>query len=117
MNRNELLKRLVNKPEEITVEGYGTFKVKGMSTADYLYAAAQSASGVSENAEEAEVDQDAYFAALVVRCTLDEHGKRIFKDEDITELKAGDAGFMLPLALEIQRLSGSLNTEADVKKG
>lgn len=112
MNRSELLKRLINKPESITVEGYGTFKVKGMSTSDYLYAAANSASDA-----DGEVDQDAYFAALVVRCTLDEKGKRVFKDEDIENLKTGDAGFMLPLALEIQRLSGSLNSETDVKKG
>ena len=112
MNRADLLKKLVNKPQSVTIDGYGDYKVRGLSTSDYLFAASHSTVDGEDK-----MDQDAYFAALVARCVFDTKGKRLFKDEDVEILKAGDATFILPLALEIQALSGSLNSEADVKKG
>tara|TARA_Y100001951_G_C11261365_1_gene252726 strand:- start:589 stop:927 length:339 start_codon:yes stop_codon:yes gene_type:complete len=111
MNRAELLKRITNKPVAVSIDGYGDFKVKGMSTSDYLYAAAH---GMDEGSET--MNQDRYFAALVTRCALDVKGKRIFTDADLADLTSGKAEFILPLALEIQKVSGALNNEEDVKK-
>ena len=110
MNRTELLKKLINKPEPIEVVGYGTYLVKGMNTLDYLFAGAEASD------EKGELNQEKYFAALITRCVLDSKGKRLFKDEDLEVLTEGDAGFILPLALKIQELSGVLGTEDDVKK-
>lgn len=110
MTRKELLQKLLNKPEEVQVEGYGTYRVKGLSTGDYLFAASQT---IKDSGDK----QDHYFAALVARCVLDENNERIFTDEDINVLADGDAGFILPLAMKVQQLSGSLATEEDVKKG
>jgi hypothetical protein len=109
MNRKELLKKLLNVPVAITVEGYGDYKVKGLSTSDYLFAA-------SNAGNEDEVKQEMYFAAIVARCTLDAKNKRVFADEDLYILSEAEAGFILPLALKIQSLSGNLETEEDVKK-
>lgn len=109
MNRKELLQKLLNKPEEITVEGFGTYRVKGLSTADYLFAASQTVKDEGDS-------QDYYFAALVTRCLLDAKNKRVFKDEDIKVLAEGDANFVLPLAMKIQEMSGTISTEDDVKK-
>jgi hypothetical protein len=109
MNRKELLKKLLNVPVAISVEGYGDYKVKGLSTSDYLFAAANAGS-------EDEIQQETYFAALVARCTLDLNNKRLFSDDDLNILSEAEAGFILPLALKIQTLSGNLETEEDVKK-
>jgi hypothetical protein len=110
MNRKELLKKLLNVPVAITIEGYGDYKVKGLSTADYLFAASNTGDGES-------INQEMYFAALVARCCLDLKNKRVFADEDIQILSEAEAGFILPLAMKIQQLSGNLETEEDVKKG
>ncbi|AFC58285.1 hypothetical protein [Vibrio cholerae] len=110
MNRNELLKRLMNKPVKFTVDGYGDYFVKGMNTMDYLFAAAQ-----SETDEHGNMNQESYFAALVVRCVLDENKQRLFKDEDMQILKEADISFVLPLALKVQELS-NLSTGEDLKK-
>ncbi|WP_318128349.1 MULTISPECIES: hypothetical protein [unclassified Vibrio] len=111
MNRKELLKLLTNKPVEFEVEGYGKYFVKGMNTMDYLFAAAQ-----SEADENGEMNQEGFFAALVVRCVLDENKKRLFKDEDIEVVKEADISFVLPLALKVQELSNFTSGE-EVKKG
>jgi len=109
MNRKDLLKKLLNVPVPITIEGYGDYKVKGLSTSDYLFAAANTGSGET-------IQQEMYFAAIVARCTLDATNKRVFADEDLKILSEAEAGFILPLALKIQSLSGNLETEEDVKK-
>lgn len=110
MNRKELLKKLMNKPVAITIENYGDYLVKGLNTMDYLFAASNSAD------EEGNITQEKYFASIVVRCTLDTDGKRLFADEDLEVVTEAEAGFVLPLALKIQELSGTLDTEEDVKK-
>ncbi|HCG9221670.1 TPA: hypothetical protein NJ626_000243 [Vibrio parahaemolyticus] len=111
MNRTDLLKKLVNKPVPFTLEGYGECLVKGLNTMDYLFAAAAAAT------DEADVlNQEKYFAALVVRCMLDTKGKRIFKDEDLDQIAEADISFVLPVALKVQEMSGVLSTEDDVKK-
>lgn len=107
--RLELLKKLNNEAVDITVDGFGDFKVKGMSTGDYLYAA-------SYIGGENTANQDNYFAALIVRCVMDTDGHRIFNDEDLEVVAQADAGFVLPLALKVQTLSGNLNSEEDAKK-
>ena len=109
MNRTELLAKLNNKPVELDVDGYGTFRVKGMSTGDYLYAASYIGEGETAS-------QDTYFAALIIRCVQDSEGKRLFKDEDLATVAQAEAGFVLPLALKVQALSGNLTSEDDVKK-
>jgi len=109
MNRKDLLKKLLNVPVAISVEGYGDYKVKGLSTSDYLFAA-------SNAGTEDEVKQEMYFAALVLRCTLNAQNKRVFADEDLQLLSEAEAGFILPLAMKIQSLSGNLESEDDVKK-
>ncbi|MDP5253375.1 MULTISPECIES: hypothetical protein [unclassified Vibrio] len=110
MDRKALLKKLTNKPVEFEVEGYGRYFVKGMNTMDYLFSASQ-----SELSDDGEVNQEGYFAALVVRCVLDENKQRLFKDEDLETLKEADIAFVLPLALKVQELS-NLGKEVDVKK-
>lgn len=110
MDRKELLKKLTNNPVKFEVEGYGSYFVKGMNTMDYLFSASQ-----SETNESGEVNQESYFAALVVRCVLDENKQRVFKDEDLETIKEADISFVLPLALKIQELS-NLGKEVDVKK-
>lgn len=109
MNRKELLSKLLNKPVPIEIEGYGNYMVKGLSTADYLFAASNTGDGDI-------INQEMYFAAIVARCTLDENKKRIFSDTDLEVLAEAEAGFILPLALKIQQLSGNLESEGDVKK-
>lgn len=111
MNRLELLKKLENKPIDFTVEGFGDFKVKGMNTMDYLFAAAHS--GVGESGE---MKQESYFAALVTRCVMDKAGKRLFTDDDVTALTEADISFVLPLALKIQELSGVDKGTDELKK-
>ena len=81
-----------------------------MSTSDYLFAASHVG---TENA----IQEETYFAALVARCTLNLKNERVFADEDVKLLSEAEAGFILPLALKIQQLSGNLESEEDVKKG
>jgi hypothetical protein len=110
MNRKELLKKLLNVPVPISVDGYGDYKVKGLSTSDYLFAA-------SHVGNESTIQEESYFAAIVARCTLNLKNERVFTDEDVKILSEAEAGFILPLALKIQQLSGNLESEEDVKKG
>ncbi|EOG7618210.1 hypothetical protein ACLINM_000522 [Vibrio parahaemolyticus] len=111
MNRTELLKRLMNKPVVFNVEGFGEFKVKGMNTMDYLFAAAS-----SQLDEEGNMNQEKYFASLVVRCVMDMEGERIFKDEDLDVVAESDISFVLPLALKVQELTGIDKSGKQLKK-
>jgi hypothetical protein len=61
-------------------------------------------------------DQAERTAWLVVFCTVDEAGNRVFLDEDVPALKSYPCGVILPLAQAAARLSGFTSDDDELKK-
>lgn len=94
--------------EVVPVPGMGDVSVQGLSGAEYDE---YEASCVSSNGKS--LSHKANRALLLRLGVLGEDGKKLFRDEDLDDLKALPYSIVQPLASAIIRLSGASASEAE----
>lgn len=110
MNKKAIFKKGSPKVEPVEVSGFKEpFLVRGLS-------ARQRVAMFSDLFEGGNIKEGRFFPAeLLARCVVDEDGKRIFEDEDVTEIGDMSEDFIMPLFEAAQRLNG-LGAEDDEVK-
>lgn len=90
------------KTEDVEVPGVGTFRVRGLTVAEYTEWSKASTRYDSKGKATFEAD----LAKLVQLGTVGEDGKRLFSLADIARLRESGKSFVAPLAKAISRLNG-----------
>jgi hypothetical protein len=98
----------VRQTETIEVADFGTVTVQGLSGAEYDE---YESSCVQQNGKS--ITHKANRALLLKLGVVDEEGKRVFRDEDMEDLKKLPAGIVQPLATAIIKLSGASASEQE----